>query len=154
MEEGRYFPVWGTCLGYQAILTVVTNHTKVIGNSNVKYASLKLNFTEEAKNSRLFKNLDPALAAAVSEKHLTYHEHEKGIPLSYFNDDSFGLSKFFNLLGTAIDLDNIPIVSVIEHKTLPIYGVAFHPEKTIFDFAPGYNIPHAEEAQAFSRYLA
>lgn len=120
----------------------MTNNTKALGKSYARYVNLKLDFTEEAKTSRLYRNLDPALATAVSEHRLTFHEHEDGVPLSYFNDDSLGLNKVFNLLGTAVDVDNIPIVSTIEHKTLPIYGVAFHPEKTIFDFAAGYNIPH------------
>ena len=64
------------------------------------------------------------------------------------------MNEIFNLLGTTLDSDNIPIVSVIEHKTLPIYGVAFHPEKPIFEFFPDYNIPHSKEARDFARYLA
>ena len=51
-------------------------------------------------------------------------------------------------------MNGIEIVGAIEHKTLPIYGVAFHPEKAIFDFAAGYNIPHEAEAEEFARYLA
>lgn len=66
MDAGRFFPVWGTCLGYQAISIVMTNNTKVLGESNARYVSLKLDFTAEAKNSRLFRNIDPALATAVS----------------------------------------------------------------------------------------
>lgn len=45
-------------------------------------------------------------------------------------------------------------MAAIEHKTLPFYATAFHPEKAIFDFATGFNIPHSLEAQTFSRFLA
>ena len=48
MEAGRYFPVWGTCQGYEAISIVMTNNTKVLGKSNAISVNLPLNFTDEA----------------------------------------------------------------------------------------------------------
>lgn len=65
MQAGRFFPVWGTCLGYEAIQVVLTNNTKSLGHSNARYVNLKLSFTENAKTSRLFKDLNPELASAV-----------------------------------------------------------------------------------------
>lgn len=64
------------------------------------------------------------------------------------------MDKIFNILGTTHDLDGQKIVAVIEHKKFPFYGVAFHPEKTIFDFVPDRNIPHKKEAEEFAAYLA
>ncbi len=42
MGEGRYFPVWGTCLGFEAIQVVLTNNTKSLGDSRAQYVNLPL----------------------------------------------------------------------------------------------------------------
>ena len=67
------------------------------------HVTKKLEFTKEGQKSRLFRNLNPTLARALSESPLTFHAHEDGLLVSQFDDDSFGLTKIFRILGTSLD---------------------------------------------------
>ena len=48
-------------------------------------------------------------------------------------------------------------MSTIEAHDAPIYGVQFHPERPLFEFAPSYDISHTPTAklvsQAFANFL-
>ena len=146
--------MWGTCLGFQAMLVVMSNSSRALTGSKALYVNLTLQLEPDYAKSRMFSALSSELAEAVNKQPLTYHHHQLGVPVSFYNDPTLGLDKIFNILGTTHDQDGQKIVAAIEHKTLPIYGVAFHPEKTIFDFYPDHNITHLKEAEIFATYLA
>lgn len=61
------------------------------------------------------------------------------------------------LLTTTEDSEGVEYISTIEHKTLPMYGTQWHPEKAPFELAYNYkrdSIPHSLEAIQLSQYLA
>lgn len=33
-NEGDYFPIWGTCLGFEELLIALTNNPKILGDFN------------------------------------------------------------------------------------------------------------------------
>ncbi len=53
----------------------------------------------------MLEKLPADMATLLHEKALTYHEHTMGVPVSYYSDESLGLSEIFTILGTAVDLD-------------------------------------------------
>lgn len=44
-SRGDYFPVWGTCLGFEQLL-VITSGEKLLCRTNTRGVSLPLNFTQ------------------------------------------------------------------------------------------------------------
>ena len=67
------------------------------------------------------------------------------------------LAAEFRTLATAQDRQGLRYVSILEHVSLPVCGVQFHPEKAAFEWSliPRVNhIPHWRDAVAASQYLA
>lgn len=52
------------------------------------------------------------------------------------------------------DKNHERFISTLEHIKYPFYGVIFHPEKNIFEWVQGKNIPHSPNAIKVSHYFA
>ena len=52
------------------------------------------------------------------------------------------------------DKNGLEFISTIEHITYPFYGIQFHPEKNIYEWVDGKNIPHGKNATIVSQYFA
>ncbi|KAM9827315.1 LOW QUALITY PROTEIN: gamma-glutamyl hydrolase-like [Neosynchiropus ocellatus] len=63
-NRGDYFPVWGTCLGFEQ-LAVLTSNKSVLVRTNTTGMPMPLNFTDEAKTSRIFKGFPAELMASL-----------------------------------------------------------------------------------------
>ncbi len=48
-EKGDFFPVWGTCLGFEVMLMSIAKNSTVISNFNSTNHSLKMKFYEVLK---------------------------------------------------------------------------------------------------------
>ena len=66
------------------------------------------------------------------------------------------ITEFFNVLTTTTDKNGSEYISTIESKDVnhPIYGVQWHPEKNMFEFAFNTSIPHSSDAVLISQYMA
>jgi len=52
------------------------------------------------------------------------------------------------------DKGGIKFISTLEHKQFPFYGLQFHPEKNLYEWAIKKNIPHGINAIIVSQYFA
>lgn len=52
------------------------------------------------------------------------------------------------------DREGITFISTLEHTTYPFYGVQFHPEKNLYEWKTGKNIPHGSDATRAAQYFA
>jgi len=127
--EGDYFPVWGTCLGFEW-LALATGGYLVDVNSENK--SLPLEFTALAENSYLYGSAELRELLA-SEPGLTMNNHGQGCTPDMYAED-LPLGKVWNVLSTNIDSTGLPFVSSVEAKGgVPLFGVQWHPEKNTFE---------------------
>ena len=169
-RNGEYFPVWGTCLGFEYLisLTATGGEGALAIDFRSNNVSLPLIFPseEDVINSNGIYSLQSqlyssdALRESVSTHNITMNNHRKGIHPEKFVDNE-GLTSFFRIISTNFDLDGKQFVSTIESNLYPIYGVQYHPEKNNFEYGtqPGSTIPyeaisHTEEAVALSIHLA
>jgi gamma-glutamyl hydrolase len=155
--QGRYFPVWGTCLGFEFLL---------------QYMGATLSSAYHAENvSLVLEDVVPAalyaettMADAVRTQALTLHNHHQGLDPDVFDADPV-LSHYWQR--TSINHDPVTdqaFVSTIEpvdSATFPWYGVQYHPEKNAFEYGtyPQTDIPyeainHSATAVDFSLHLA
>jgi len=163
LDDGDFFPIWGTCLGFEYLVDILGGPGALVPRSpadpivpgyDAEGLALPLNLTEAATNSRLFHGVDPALLDAVRRENVTYNAHVQGIEPSSFMRNT-PLKETFRVLGTSVDRNGRSFVALIEGARLPFYGTQFHPEKV--EFVPSSpeqpNIPRSNDAKRFSRYL-
>lgn len=149
-KKGDYFPVWGTCLGFEQLIYLTSGKTQ-LSSTNTNGVALPLNFTQEVKGSRMFKAFPPDLMSALSSEPLTENSHHWSLgTLTYSTDDD--LRSFYKVLSTNTD-GNIEFVSTVEAYDYPVYGTQWHPEKNAFEWSRPY-IPHSPSAVRTTFYMA
>ncbi|KAM4687954.1 gamma-glutamyl hydrolase [Discoglossus pictus] len=150
-DKGDYFPIWGTCLGFEE-LTVLTSGEVLLTLTNTEGVSLPLNFTENALKSRLFKYMPHYLYQSVAKNHLTANFHGWSLSVQNFTENE-KLKKFYNVLSTNSD-ESVEFISTFEAYHYPIYGTQWHPEKSPFEWKKTSDISHSVEAMHLAFYMA
>ncbi|KAK8757493.1 hypothetical protein V5799_004875 [Amblyomma americanum] len=153
-KNGTEFPLWGTCLGFEALSRLAIDKL-VLRNCFAEDLPLPLNFTSGFRESRLFDGLPRTLEKALRTKPITYNSHQKCLTPQNFT--AFGLDRFFRPLSTNFGPDGVQFISSMEALKYPFYGVQFHPEKNNFEwvYKKGHtHVPHSESAVKASQYMA
>ena len=157
-QQGQYFPVWGTCLGFEWLLEC--NFGQLDHGFDSVNISIPASLTFEGKeNSRIFKNASPGIIHILSTQPVCFNHHSKGItPENFYSTVS--LRTFFHALCISQDRKGQSFVSMIESQQFPIYGTQWHPEKNAYEFGrypdgKSYEqISHSADARNVSQYLA
>ncbi|XP_076846462.1 gamma-glutamyl hydrolase [Brachyhypopomus gauderio] len=151
-DVGDYFPIWGTCLGFQ-LLTVLVAGENLLSKTPAENIPLPLNLTSEAASSRMFRDFPAELITALSQEALTGNFHHFGVTDQVFlgNDK---LRSFFSVLSINKAENGVVFVSTMEGRKYPFYGVQWHPEVNRFQWDPQYNFPHSQNAVRVSSLLA
>ncbi|XP_019122532.2 gamma-glutamyl hydrolase [Larimichthys crocea] len=149
-KRGDYFPVWGTCLGFEQ-LAYLTSGESLLSHTNTSGVALPLTFTNEAKGSRMFKGFPAELMKDLSSQPLTENSHKWSLAVLTYNTNE-ELKKFYKVLSTNTDGDT-EFVSTVEAYDYPIYGTQWHPEKNAFEWTRPY-IPHSPSAIKTTFYMA
>lgn len=151
-DDGDYFPVWGTCLGFE-VLSYLTSGELLLTETNTTGIKLPLNFTEAMLQSRMFENFPAELLLSLAVEPLTANFHKLGLSMKNFSENE-KLNKFYNVLTTNSD-GKIEFISTMEAYHYPIYGVQWHPEKPPYEWKDlNGGISHAPNAVKAAFYLA
>jgi len=158
-QNGDYFPVWGTCLGFQWLLEMTGDIPHMSGPFDSEDYPIPLNFTSYGKQSRIFAGAPTDLMNIYASENVTYNHHQYGLePNDFFQNDK--LTSFFNLISTNTDRVGRPFVSMIEGKRYPVYGAQWHAEKNPFEWSeyPNgtsvENIPHTRDGRWAAEYVS
>ena len=68
------FPIWGTCLGFEALANIVAGEN-VLSESEARDIAMPLNFSGCAKCSRMMRDAPDELVKKLSTEPLTYNFH-------------------------------------------------------------------------------
>ena len=150
--NGNYFPIWGTCLGYELILISITNDPTILSLYNSSNHRLTLSL-KNIKYSRMFDKIDERLKSFVQNHDISYFNHHYGMDVNNFLRNGI-LSQLFTITSTAKTENGSEFISSIEGLKLPLYGVQFHPEKSPFEWRTTVNASHIEEAVKISQEYA
>lgn len=150
-EKGKFFPIWGTCLGYEVMIMSISKNDKVLGYFNSSNHHGNLSFLEG--DSRMYKNLDEEIKDYAGRKAPAYLWHRYGKSFDSFKADEI-LNENFNILTTTKDFNGALFISSIEHKRYPFYATQYHPEVAIFMHGANVNANHEKEAILLSQHLA
>jgi gamma-glutamyl hydrolase len=159
-DKGVYYPVWGTCLGFEWLLQITAQDPKALnGGLDSENITLPLNFTSLAPQSKLFNTMGKQMYSWLAEKPITLNNHQQGMTPQRFAEYP-KLTEFYNILSTNFDRQGVEFISAFEAKKYPIYAVQFHPEKNSFEYgeyadgSPYEVIDHSYEAIFTSQFFA
>ncbi|KAM8731594.1 gamma-glutamyl hydrolase [Acanthopagrus schlegelii] len=149
-KKGDYFPIWGTCLGFEQ-LAYLTSGKPVLSRTNTTGVALHLDFMKEANSSKMFQEFPAELMGDLASEPLTENSHKWSVTTSTFNSTE-ELKAFYKVLTTNTD-GQVEFVSTMEAYDYPIYGTQWHPEKNAFEWTKPY-IPHSPSAVRITFYMA
>jgi len=134
-RRGTYFPVWGTCHGFQTMMMVfggmALDGSELDGFDALEAHMTALRILPSARHtSRLLR----AVGGRGGEflRHLTQERNilfanEHGItPHTFYTRR--GIAGMFRLIATARDARGKEMVAMVEARRFPFYGTQFHPE--------------------------
>lgn len=125
------FPVWGTCLGFEAIVLDESRLSVTMSFVHNNNKNLMNALQGPASSYRLTSFLTPEEVSILEKQSSSFYNHDYAFTVHNFLKNHW-LNNQYDLIGTT-KAGATTIVSMIEHKTLPIYGVQFHPEKIIYE---------------------
>jgi len=124
--EHRLFPIWGTCLGFETlnILSSGEQAKDLLRKYKSENLPLPVDFTKEAFDSRMFRDIDMKLMRNIMFKKLFVHMHKLGISPDLYEKNKF-TRKMFKVLATNKDRQGKEFVSIIEGNLFYIFISGF-----------------------------
>ncbi|XP_073325012.1 gamma-glutamyl hydrolase [Pagrus major] len=150
-DAGDYFPIWGTCQGFQQ-LTVLTANKNLLTLTNTKAVALPLTFTAAAQSSRLFRSFPKDVLQSLAEENITSNFHSWSLSLQNYSRNS-KLKRFYKVLSTNND-GKKEFISTMEAYRYPFYAVQWHPEKTTYEWVDKPGMVHTPSAIRACFYTA
>ncbi|EGR34587.1 peptidase C26 family protein, putative [Ichthyophthirius multifiliis] len=142
-QNGTFFPLLGTCLGYELIVLGLTGNEKVLDH---------LNSTNHVLNTHVFLNISsvysqfqPSSIDYIQKGKALFYNHRYGLSLKTFFGNKI-LSEFFNLSAFSTDSNGVKFVSSLEGKDFPVFVNQFHPEKNSYEWLESVHANHSKEA--------
>ncbi|KAM9408368.1 gamma-glutamyl hydrolase-like [Pholidichthys leucotaenia] len=150
-DKGDYFPMWGTCQGFQQ-LSLLTANKNLLTLTDTRAVALPLSFTSAAQSSRLFRTFPKDLLQVLSEENITANFHSWSLSLQNFSRNA-KLKRFYKILSTNTD-GKKEFISTMEAYRYPFYAVQWHPEKSPFEWVEKAGMVHSTSAVRASFYTA
>ncbi|XP_064644098.1 gamma-glutamyl hydrolase-like [Lineus longissimus] len=151
-NAGSYFPLWGTCLGFEELMYLQTGKN-LLTKCDAFDLMLPLEFTQSWLGTKLFIKAENSIPTDLTRLNITANYHENCTTLDSFKA-SPELSGFFRLVSTNKDRNGLDFVSMMEAYKYPIYGNQWHPEMNPFDMSYKEHVPHTLQSVQASQYLA
>jgi len=151
-DRGDYFPIWGTCQGFEQLLMMTSGNLSILEHFNAEDYSVSLMFAPAFRTSRIFSNLPEKLIAQIQNRDVCENLHEQGITPHGFTHNN--LQSFYTVLSTNLDRDGKEFVSTMEALRYPIYATQWHPERNQFEWDPQEPIEHSLLSIECVQYLA
>ncbi|KAF3856801.1 hypothetical protein F7725_017524 [Dissostichus mawsoni] len=149
-DAGDYFPIWGTCQGFQQ-LSVLTANKNLLTITDTKAVALPLTLTP-AQSSRLFRSFPKDLLQSLAVENITGNFHKWSLSLLNYSRNA-KLKRFYKVLSTNND-GKKEFISTMEAHRYPFYAVQWHPEKTPFEWVDKPGMTHSPTAIRVSFYTS
>jgi gamma-glutamyl hydrolase len=147
-----FFPLWGTCLGFETIakLAMDVPQSDLI-HTRAQEVPLRLSIASDDPWGLWSPEIHPAVETYrtwLETRNLTFNSHMYGVSPNMF---ATRMSSAFSSMATSVDTAGVEFVAMYAHRTRPIVGVQFHPEKPQFEFHPA--IPKTGDALSVNAFF-
>jgi gamma-glutamyl hydrolase len=75
-EKGNYFPLWGTCLGFELLTYLSADGVEHRTDCSSHNQALPLDFKDDFKSSRLFENAPENVVRILTNESVTANFHQ------------------------------------------------------------------------------
>ncbi|CAH2244355.1 jg25307 [Pararge aegeria aegeria] len=151
-DAGDYFPIFGTCLGFQLLVILASGRGPKENRASChSFENLPLNFTQDYRMSKMFRETPEDILDILKNQHVTVNVHQFCIL-----DDNLrfhNLKKDWRATSHSIDENGVRFIASLEHKRYPFYAVQFHPEKSSFEWKLSKKYAHTFDAVKANRYF-
>lgn len=123
-SNGDYFPIWGTCLGLEAML-VACGGASVLGDADAVDLAMPAKFVDDAKGSAIFASASDDVLESLSNLPVKYHFHKKCVYKDAFlaNEE---LMKKYKIVSYDEDRQQRTFVSIVEGKTFLLLNAKYY----------------------------
>lgn len=156
-KNNEVWPLWGTCLGHELLLTLASNNNQSVLTSGFdsENVSWPLYPVADARtSSRLWSidNIPDDIWSMFLNENITMNSHQAGIsPVNF--QGSQALMNTLKILSIGYDREGKAFVSSTEGINLPLYTTQFHPEKPLFEWWSTQNVNHSFHSIQANSYL-
>jgi len=150
--QGKYYPLWGTCLGFEAIAMIIAGNFSLLSKCELCIDVSKNNFLNPNYSSRLFANLPQDLNEKLSYANLSHFSEEYKLDIAAF-ENSPSLKSLFTPISYTYDAAGVKYISAYESHSMPIYATQFHQEGSTYGWG-GKTTNHGIDAVRLQQYLS
>ncbi|CAH0694164.1 unnamed protein product [Spodoptera exigua] len=151
-DAGDYFPIFGTCLGFELLIIIASGRGEPENRIRCySYSNIPLNFTDDYRTSKMFKEAPEDILELLENEDVTVNAHQFCIIDE--NLKSHNLTQDWRVTSHSYDDYGVKFIATVEHTRYPFYGVQFHPEKSSFEWKLSKNYPHSINAVKSNRYF-
>ncbi|CAK1586217.1 unnamed protein product [Parnassius mnemosyne] len=151
-DAGDYFPLFGTCLGFELLIILASGRgDKENRITCYSYSNAPLDFEDDFRTSKMFAEAPEDIIQILANEDVTVNAHHFCIVDK--NLQSHNLDKDWRVTSHSDDDYGVQFIASIEHNRYPFYGVQFHPEKSSFEWKLSKNYPHSMNAIKANRYF-
>jgi gamma-glutamyl hydrolase len=112
-DQGTFYPIWGTCMGYENIVSYVSdNGWDVLSVYDYETGSMAMEFTVDPRKTKMYSWLGDK-AFLFENYNVTYNAHHWGMNPEKFKTDK-GLSQLFYHTAISYMPDGRPFVASVE----------------------------------------
>ncbi|XP_028170227.1 gamma-glutamyl hydrolase A-like [Ostrinia furnacalis] len=151
-DAGDYFPVFGTCLGFELLIILASGRGEPENRIRCySYSNMPLHFTDDFRKSKMFSDTPDDVIDILKNEEVTINAHQFCIVDD--NLRAFNLTNDWRVTSYSDDDYGVEFIATVEHTRYPFYGVQFHPEKNAFEWklSKGYN--HSRNAIKANKYF-
>ncbi|XP_072168050.1 gamma-glutamyl hydrolase-like [Diadema setosum] len=134
-KNGDFFPLWGTCLGFEALMILTAQEDILMYNIDAHNISFPVKLSPDYGTSRILstENTPADIIDTLTTQNSTYNSHKYALTTTNFTKSAI-LPSFYQVLSTNKDLNGVEFISMVEAYNFPFYGSQWHPEKNSFEF--------------------
>jgi len=155
-NEGDYFPLYGTCMGFQMLHILTANNHSILSSGFDSYnLPLPLEFTDEAFTGKMFnkQSTPQEILEIFAKRPVTMNLHHAGITPADFKANPF-VGAFYRVIATNVDKKNRRFISMIEGRNYPVYAAQWHAERNQFEWDLPELLDHSVEAMRAMQWVS
>jgi len=122
-KRGIHFPVFGLCLGFEAMIALLGEDQSLLEEFNNNNYNARLIYSVPIKESKILTLWGDELCGKLNKEELTYNYHSFHTTKARL-EANVVLSKLFKVVAVSKSKDKqFEFISIIEGRELPWYGV-------------------------------